>query len=48
MKRLLYYVPAVVIVAWAISGLLMHLGMQRHAILDLYPARSQQIPVAIL
>ena len=36
MKRLAYVIVAVV-AAWAVAGLLMHLGMQRHAMLDFDP-----------
>jgi hypothetical protein len=36
MKRLAYVIVAVV-AAWTVAGLLMHLGMQRHAMLDFDP-----------
>src|SRR5882724_2863380 len=36
MKKLAYAI-GVVIIAWTLSGLFMHLGMERHALLDFDP-----------
>ena len=33
----LAYAIATVVAAWVVAGLLMHLGMQRHAMLDFDP-----------
>lgn len=43
MKRIAYFIGAI-FVAWAISGLLMHLGMQRHALLDFDPEIPDAAP----
>ena len=43
MKKVGYAVGAV-IAAWVISGLLMHFGMQRHAILDFDPEIADAVP----
>lgn len=43
MKYVAYTIGAIV-VAWAISGLLMHLGMERHALLDFDPEIPDAVP----
>jgi len=43
MNRLAYAIVAIV-VAWMLSGLLMHLGMRRHALLDFDPEMPDAVP----
>jgi hypothetical protein len=38
------YVVAAIVVAWMISGLFMHLGMERHAALDFGPEIADAVP----